>query len=109
MERLRDELIAARVFEDPDADFTGINRGGQPAGVRCQVGSQPHQLYETQSEVCPLDAYNQHIINNPPATYEDYKQLLCKHYLGLYIHTLDTHPDDFPKWLYHCVPKVVLQ
>jgi len=33
MEAIRDDLIEKRVFEDPDADFTGVNRGFQPAGL----------------------------------------------------------------------------
>jgi len=105
MEELRDRLIEERVFEDPYAEFTGINRGGQPAGLKCQTAGQPHDIYGSPAQVCPLDSYNAHIARNPDVTPEDIQQLLCTHYLTMYIHKVGT--DEFPAWLNHCVPKVV--
>lgn len=112
-EELRDRLIAERVFEDPYGDCIATaddpdkctNRGFQPEGVRCQATGQPHEIGGFSDTVCPLDAYNKHIMDNPTLVYQDYLNLQCKYYLNMYIHKLGT--DDFPVWLNHCVPKVV--
>lgn len=105
MEELRDRLIDERKFEDPNKDHDGINRGNQPLGIRCQVQGQPHEIGGYSPEVCPLDDYNKHILDNPPKTYKDYLDVQCDYFLNTYIHKLGT--DDFPVWLNHCVPKVV--
>jgi len=103
MEALRDKLIEERKFEDPYAELPDVDR--QPAGLKCQAGGQPTELGEYPDQVCPLDAYNTHIRDNPTLVYSDYLQLQCKYYLNMYIHKVGT--DDFPQWLNHCVPKVV--
>jgi hypothetical protein len=106
MERIRDELIEQRVFEDPDADFTGENRGFQPAGARCQVFGQPAPVGVWATEKCPLSLYEAHILKNwDDITYSDILTLQCDNFLYVYQHKIGT--DDFPKWLNHCVPKVV--
>ena len=105
-EELRDRLIAERVFEDPDADFKGINRGGQPEGLKCQVHGQPAPVGAYPADVCPLSLYDTHILTNWEAiTYGDILELQCKHFLYIYVHKVGTH--EFPVWLNHCVPKVV--
>ena len=106
MERIRDKLIEERVYEDPDAEFTGENRGFQPPGIKCQVQGQPHPLYSFSQEVCPLSAYDAHILANfNTITYKDILQLQCDNFLYIYQHKIGT--DEFPVWLNHCVPKVV--
>jgi len=106
MEELRDRLIEERVFEDPDAEFTGINRGFQPEGIRCQVFGQPAPVGIWADEVCPLSLYEQHILKNwDNITYSDILTLQCDNFLYIYQHKIGT--DEFPKWLNHCVPKVV--
>jgi len=105
-EELRDRLIEERVFEDPDADFTGINRGFQPAGLNCSVFGQPAPVGSYPPEVCPLSMYDTHILKNwQSITYGDIKQLQCDNFLYIYQHKIGTH--EFPVWLNHCVPKVV--
>jgi len=107
-EELRDRLIAERVFEDPNAPFTGINRGGQPEGLKCQTHGQPAPIGVAPTYTCPLDRYNQNIIDNPPKTYQDYLDRQCLEFLSVYIHNLNEgNPHLFPVWLNHCVPKVV--
>jgi len=106
MEELRDRLIQERKFEDPDADFTGINRGGQTEGLRCSVFGQPAPVGVWADEVCPLSLYEQHILKNwDNITYSDILQLQCDNFLYIYQHKIGT--DEFPRWLNHCVPKVV--
>ncbi len=106
MEQLRDKLIEERVFEDPDAEFTGENRGFQPAGLRCSVFGQPAPVGVWAEEKCPLSLYETHILKNwDDITYTDILQLQCDNFLYIYQHKLGT--DEFPKWLNHCVPKVV--
>ena len=106
MEELRDRLIDERKFEDPYAEFTGINRGGQTEGLKCQEQGQPHDEYGSPVEVCPMDLYNKHIIDNfYTLTDSDIQQLLCTYYLTQYAHKIGS--DEFPAWLNHCVPKVV--
>ncbi len=108
MEQLRDKLIEERVFEDPDAEFTGINRGFQPAGLNCSVFGQPAPVGSYPPEVCPLSMYDAHILKNwESITYGDIKQLQCKNFLYIYQHKIGTH--EFPVWLNHCVPKVLLE
>jgi len=105
-EELRDKLIEERVFEDPDADFTGINRGGQPLGLKCQVHGQPAPVGLHPTNTCPLSLYDEHILKNwQSITYDDVLELQCKHFLYIYLHKVGTH--EFPVWLNHCVPKVV--
>ncbi len=105
-ERLRDELIEKRVFEDPNAEFTGINRGGQPAGLKCQVHGQPAPVGAYAPDVCPLSMYDTHILMNwESITYGDILELQCTNFLYIYQHKIGTH--EFPVWLNHCVPKVV--
>jgi len=105
-EELRDKLIEERVFEDPNAEFTGINRGGQPEGLKCQVHGQPAPVGAYAPDVCPLSLYDTHILKNWEAiTYSDVLQLQCDHFLYIYQHKIGTH--EFPVWLNHCVPKVV--
>jgi len=106
MERLLDDLIEQRVFKDPDAPLTGENRGGQPAGLKCQLHGQPAPLYEEVQEKCPLSLYDAHILKNwDSITYTDILQLQCDNFLYIYQHKIGTH--EFPVWLNHCVPKVV--
>jgi len=108
MEELRDRLIEERVFEDPDAEFTGINRGFQPEGLRCSVFGQPAPVGVWADEVCPLSLYEQYILKNwDDITYTDILQLQCDNFLYIYQHKIGTH--EFPVWLNHCVPKVVRQ
>ena len=105
-EELRDRLIAERVFEDPYAEFTGENRGGQPAGLKCQILGQPTKTGEWASEQCPLSNYDAHILKNwADITYSDILKLQCDNFLYIYQHKIGTH--EFPVWLNHCVPKVV--
>ncbi len=114
MEELRDRLIEERVFEDPDADCIATaedpdkctNRGFQPAGIRCQVFGQPAPVGVWAEEVCPLSLYEAHILKNwDNITYSDILTLQCDNFLYIYQHKIGT--DEFPKWLNHCVPKVV--
>ncbi len=106
MEELRDKLIEERVFEDPDADLTGLNRGFQPPGIICQVFGQPAPVGQWPTEKCPLSLYEQHILKNwDSITYSDILTLQCDNFLYIYQHKIGT--DEFPKWLNHCVPKVV--
>jgi len=106
MEELRDRLIQERKFEDPDAEFTGVNRGFQPPGIRCQVFGQPAPVGVWAEEKCPLSLYEQHILKNwDDITYSDILQLQCDNFLYIYQHKIGTH--EFPVWLNHCVPKVV--
>ncbi len=106
MEAIRDDLIEKRVFEDPDADFTGINRGGQPAGLKCQTLGQPAPLGIHPTTNCPLSMYDEHILKNwDSITYTDILELQCTNFLYIYQHKIGTH--EFPVWLNHCVPKVV--
>ncbi len=106
MEQILDDLIEQKVFKDPDADFTGINRGGQPAGLKCQLHGQPAPLFEEVQEKCPLSLYDAHILKNwDSITYSDILQLQCDNFLYIYQHKIGTH--EFPVWLNHCVPKVV--
>ena len=107
MERIMEDLIERRVYEDPEAEYTGENRGSQPAGLKCQTGGQPHPLYGSAETVCPLDAYNAHVTANYDSLrYQDLLQLQCDNFLYIYQHKIGT--DEFPVWLEHCVPKVVL-
>ena len=103
MEQLRDQLIAEGKFKDPYAELPDVNL--QPEGLKCQAGGQPTEFGEYPEPVCPLDAYNTFIRDNPTLVYNDYLELQCKYYLNMYIHKVGT--DDFPQWLNHCVPKVV--
>ena len=101
---------AQRIFDekyrDPNADFTGENRGSQPVGLKCQMHGQPAKLGEWPTTTCPLSMYDQHILKNwESITYGDIKQLQCDNFLYIYIHKVGTH--EFPQWLNHCVPKVV--
>jgi len=106
MERLLDDLIEQRVFPDPDAEFTGENRGFQPEGLRCSTFGQPSPVGVWAEEKCPLSLYEEHILQNWDAiTYTDIRQLQCDNFLYIYQHKIGT--DDFPQWLNHCVPKVV--
>lgn len=106
MERILDDLIEQKVFKDPDADFTGENRGGQPLGLKCQIHGQPAPLFESPQNVCPLSKYDAHILRNwESITYKDILSLQCDNFLYIYQHKIGT--DDFPQWLNHCVPKVV--
>ena len=105
-EELRDRLIEQRVFPDPDADFTGENRGGQPAGIQCQIHGQPAPVGIHPTEKCPLSRYDAHILKNwDSITYSDILTLQCDNFLYIYQHKIGTH--EFPVWLNHCVPKVV--
>jgi len=106
MEELRDKLIEERKFEDPDADFTGINRGGQPEGLKCQTLGQPAPIGIHPTTNCPLSMYDEHILKNwSTITYGDILELQCTNFLYIYQHKIGTH--EFPVWLNHCVPKVV--
>lgn len=106
MEEIRDRLIEERVFEDPDADFTGVNRGFQPPGIICQVFGQPAPVGQWPTEKCPLSLYDAHILKNwDNITYSDILTLQCDNFLYIYQHKIGT--DEFPVWLNHCVPKVV--
>ncbi len=106
MERLRDELIEQRIFEDPDAEFTGENRGFQPVGTLCQTHGQPAPVGAYAEDVCPMSRYDAHILEYfVEMTYQDILRLQCDNFLYIYQHKIGT--DDFPVWLNHCVPKVV--
>jgi len=83
--------------DDPDRC---LNRGSQPAGLKCQTVGQPAPIGVYATKVCPLDSYNQSILDNPPQTYEDTLQSLCDYYLDTYQHKRGS--DEFPKWLDHC-------
>ena len=100
-QRIFDEL-----YRDPNEDFSGINRGGQPAGLKCQVHGQPAPVGAYAADICPLSRYDQHILTNwESITYMDILQLQCDNFLYIYQHKIGTH--EFPVWLNHCVPKVV--
>ena len=106
MEQILDELIEQKVFKDPNADFTGENRGGQPLGLKCQIHGQPAPFGIHPTEKCPLSNYDAHILKNwDSITYTDILQLQCDNFLYIYQHKIGTH--EFPVWLNHCVPKVV--
>lgn len=105
-EDFEDEIEAAETyldnapFQNPYKELTGVNRGGFTEGKKCDTKGQPAEIGKLAEEVCPLDRYNQFIIDNPPKTYEDALQALCEHYLDDYAHKYGT--DDFPAWLNHC-------
>jgi len=101
---------AQRIFDekyrDPNAPFTGENRGGQPAGLKCQTLGQPAPIGIHPTTTCPLSLYDAHILKNwDNITYSDILTLQCDNFLYIYQHKIGT--DDFPVWLNHCVPKVV--
>ena len=103
---------AQRIFDekyrDPNAPLTGENRGFQPSGINCTYLGQPAPVGIYPAEICPLSLYEAHILKNwESITYGDIKELQCKNFLYIYQHKIGT--DDFPKWLYHCVPKVLLE
>jgi len=103
MEQIVQDLIEQKIYKDPYAELPDEDL--QPAGKLCDTQGQPAPVGVFATQVCPLDTYNQSILDNPPQTYQDALNLQCKHYLNTYIHKLGT--DDFPVWLNHCVPKVV--
>ena len=103
---------AQRIFDekyrDPNAPFTGENRGFQPSGINCTYLGQPAPVGSYPAEICPLSLYESHILKNwESITYGDIRQLQCDNFLYIYQHKIGT--DDFPAWLNHCVPKVVLK
>ncbi len=100
------EKIFDETYRDPNEDFSGINRGGQPAGLKCQIHGQPAPIGAHAPDVCPLSRYDAHILKNwDSITYKDILQLQCDNFLYIYQHKIGTH--EFPAWLNHCVPKVV--
>lgn len=100
------EKIFDETYRDPNEDFTGINRGGQPLGLKCQIHGQPAPIGIHPTEKCPLSNYDAHILKNwDSITYKDILALQCDNFLYIYQHKIGTH--EFPVWLNHCVPKVV--
>ena len=84
--------------DDPDRC---LNRGGQPEGLKCQAKGQPTEFGEYPDKVCPLDGYNQFIIDNfETITMEDILTKQCDQYLEQYEHKRFT--EEFPQWLNHC-------
>ena len=79
--------------EDPDRC---VNRGGQTEGLKCQSVGQPTKEGQYPDSVCPLDSYNQDILDNPPKTFEDYQKRACDEFLPRYKHT------EIPVFLNHC-------
>jgi len=98
------ERIFKELFRDPNADYTGINRGGVTSGAVCQAHGQPYQVDTGYSneEVCPLDNYNRLIIEQADSLeYSDIRELQCENYFPIYAHKVGT--EEFPTWLDHCL------
>jgi len=89
--------------DDPDRC---LNRGSQPAGLKCQTVGQPSPIGVYAERVCPLDDYNAYILSNPTITPESIQNLLCVHYFGIYEHKVTGNGEEFPAWLSHCIPEV---
>jgi len=89
--------------DDPDRC---LNRGSQPAGLKCQTVGQPSPIGVYAERVCPLDDYNAYILATPTITPESIQNLLCVHYFGVYEHKLVGDAEEFPAWLSHCIPEV---
>jgi hypothetical protein len=83
--------------DDPDRC---VNRGGQTAGKPCDTLGQPAPIGVYPEEICPLDKYNQFIIDNADTiTMDDILKRLCNEYLDRY---LQTEAVEIPAWLNHC-------
>jgi len=88
------------IFNEDDPDRC-VNRGGQTEGLKCQAKGQPTEFGEYPDKVCPLDDYNQHIIDNfETLTMDEILLLQCDQYLDQYKHKRGTV--EFPAWLKHC-------